>query len=100
MDTKKYIHHDGNPQKKGKSFMYWLRLGTVFSAAVVFMSLLSNLGTQIGNRLISGSQQKTDVAGSGNGLLPYETPSMSIFDGLLVSEARAIVLGIPGVLIS
>lgn len=77
-------------QGKFKSASKWLyRRGLIFSAVMVVLSLINNLGTHIANKLGIGKGPET-VAEAKKKLLPYEAPLFNVFGSVgVVSEAHA-----------
>ena len=72
---------------KLKSAGKWLyRYGVVFSAAMVAISLLNNLGVQLANKLgISKEQASAEASNK----LPYQKPTFNLFSSV-ISEAKAV----------
>jgi hypothetical protein len=81
-------NHSANEKIKsaGKRLYHY---GVVFSAAMVVLSLLNNLGAQLANKF--GSSKEHALANSrADSKLVYEKPAFSIFSSV-VSEAKALV---------
>jgi hypothetical protein len=79
---------DKPTEKKSPVGYILYRYSVVLSAVLAVVSVFSDLGTRIGNRLWMKSEQ---VASSdmNKALLPYESPSFHVFDGVFISDAKA-----------